>query len=515
MLLTKTDFMIWRDCAHNAWIKLHRPHIYHAKPLSTFDQGIIETGNEVDALARNLCPGGELVARGDTQRTQALIAARAPVIYQPVFESDRFAMVCDMLVWNSATQRYDLFEVKASTNGEDKKAKDELYTQDLGFQAEVLRQTGVEIGRLYLVRLNSAYVRGESLDITELFTREDFTERAIAALPTLAADMETAHAVLSQPTPLPAPCNCMTRGRSAHCTTFAYTNPNVPAYRIHDIARIGTSRKKLEQLVDRNILAIVDVPADFPLSDSQRNQVNAALSGRPVIDDAAIGAFLATMRYPLTFLDYETYPCGVPRFAGYSPFDQIPFQFSLDVIDQPGGDTSHHEFLFSQADCPDEAFTDALAAALPASGSIVVWNKRFEMGINDKLGRRLRRAAPFLATLNDRVVDLMEVFASQAYLHPAFRGSASIKAVLPALIPDLSYKDLAIQDGGTAADTWNRITSGGLDERDAAQAREDLLRYCALDTRAMIEIWQVLCRYELGAPAKAPEIYSQVSTEPA
>jgi hypothetical protein len=494
MQLTKTDFLIWRDCAHNAWLKIHRPHIYHAKPLSTFDQGIIETGNEVDALARDLFPGGELIARGDTQRTQALVAAHAPVLYQPVFETDCIAMVCDVLVWNSATERYDLFEVKASTNGEDKKAKDELYTHDLGFQAEVLRQKGIDIGRLHLVRLNSAYVRGESLDIADLFTREDFTERVTAALPALATAIATAHSVLSQPTPLPAPCNCITRGRNAYCTTFAYTNPNVPAYSIHDIARIGTSRKKLEQLVDRNILAIVDVPADFPLSDAQRNQVNAALSGRPVIDDAAIDTFLATMRYPLTFLDYETYPCGVPRFAGYSPFDQIPFQFSLDVIDQPGGKTAHHEFLFSQSGCPDEAFAYALATALPASGSIVVWNKRFEMGINDKLARRVPRAAALLTALNDRVIDLMEVFASQAYLHPAFRGSASIKAVLPALVPTLSYKELAIQEGGTASDTWNRIVSGALVDDDAAQAREALLRYCALDTRAMIEIWRVLSR---------------------
>jgi hypothetical protein len=188
-----------------------------------------------------------------------------------------------------------------------------------------------------LVRLDGDYVRGEALDIAALLTREDFTERVAAIAPTLAGDMATAHAVLLRRTPLPGPCNRMTRGRSAHCTTFAYTNPNVPAYSIHDIARIGSSRKTLEQLVDGGILSIVDVPLDFPLSDNQRNQVNAARSGRAAIDEVAISAFLATMHYPIAFLDYETYPCGVPRFAGYSPFDQIPFQFSLDVVAHPGG----------------------------------------------------------------------------------------------------------------------------------------------------------------------------------
>jgi len=140
----------------------------------------------------------------------------------------------------------------------------------------------------------------------------------------------------------------------------------------------------------------------------------------------------------------------------------------------------------------------------------VVWNKRFEMGINGQLARRVPRAAAFLAALNDRVVDLMEVYTSQAYQHPVFRGSASIEAVLQALAPALSYKELAIQEGGTASDTWNRIVSGALVDADAAQAREDLLRYCALDTRAMLEIWRILSRPAESATFPAETVVSKL-----
>lgn len=245
MKLSKTNFLIYRDCAHNAWVKMHKPEVYRAKPLSAFDQNIIETGNEVDRLARDLFPGGIDVERGAIDVTRQLIAARTPVIYQAAFETEHFVIACDILVWNAGTQTYDLYEVKSSTSGDDKKAKDELYTYDIGFQTVVLQQLGVPLGHQYLLRLNSEYVRGQSLDLAALFTKEDFGDRVAAILPELPQAMRTACEVLQKPTPLPSPCECIYKGRSAHCTTFEFSNPNVPAYSVHDIARIGSSKARL------------------------------------------------------------------------------------------------------------------------------------------------------------------------------------------------------------------------------------------------------------------------------
>ena len=303
MKLSKTDFLIYRDCAHNAWVKMHRPEIYRAKPLSAFDQNIIETGNEVDELARGLFPGGAAVERNDIVRTTQLIEARLPVIYQAAFAIDRFVIACDILMWNATLSAYDLYEVKASTSGDDKKAKDEFYTYDIGFQVLVLREVGVPLGRQYLVRLNSEYVRGEQLNLEELFTKEEFTERVAAIAGTLPTEMATAYEVLQRETPLLSPCECMYRGRSSHCTTFAFSNPNVPDYSVHDISRIGSSKAKLMQLIESGILAITDVPEDLrlELSDKQGNQVRAAQTQREVVDQGAIGELLQAYEFPLSF----------------------------------------------------------------------------------------------------------------------------------------------------------------------------------------------------------------------
>jgi hypothetical protein len=505
MKLSKTNHLVYRECAHNAWMKVHRPDVYRAVPLSVFDQAIIEIGNDVDVLARDLFPGGVLIERGDAEGTRQLVKARAPVLYQPVFETDRYTTACDVLVWNGSSGAYDLYEVKASTsgNGEDRKAKDELYAHDIAFQAVVLEENGVPLGRLKLVRLNSDYLSDGTIDLAQLLTREDFTARAAEIKEAVRAEMDAAHDFISLGVQPASPCTCIYKGRSSQCTTFDANNPDVPEYSVHDLTRIGASPARLKALVDAHILALRDVPDDFDLTDKQRNQVRAAKRGEPYMELDRIAAFLDGLAYPLSFLDYETYPCALPRFAGFGPFNHVPFQFSLHVIPRPGAEAVHSEFLFTEATCPDAPFVAALERALPGEGSILVWNKPFERGINAKLAERLPEHAAYLAAVNARVVDLMDVFTGQMLVHPAFKGRTSIKYVLPALVPALSYKGLAIQEGATASETWNAIVTGELKADAAATARQNLLTYCGLDSLAMVEIWRVLATLVGGAPLRA------------
>ena len=492
MQLSKTNFQIWRDCALNAWAKIHLPEIYHARPMSAFDAALIETGNEIDELARGLFPGGRLIARGDATTTAGLVAERAPVLYQPVFETEAFTTACDILVWNETATAYDLYEVKASTNNGATRARMEDYAYDLAFQDEVLRRNVVPLGGLYLVRLDSGYERRGDLDIEALFAREDMTGEVAAIAEEVRFAMDAAHEFLNTERQPMGPCACITRGRSKHCTTFAHWNPNVPDYSVHDIARIGSSPKKLTGLVDDGILDIRDVPGDAPLSDTQMNQVRAAKFGNAFIDPGAIADFLSALCYPLAFIDYETCPAAIPRYDGYHPFDQIPFQFSLDVVAEPGAHITHHEYLARSSQCPDREFLSALRNALPHRGSVMVWNKTFETGINRKLAARNPADAAHLTDLNNRIIDLADVFTSQAYVHPDFKGRTSIKAVLPVLVPELSYKALVIQEGGAASEAWGRMVSGTVRRAEADLLPNDLLAYCALDTRAMVEIWRIL-----------------------
>jgi len=493
MKLNKTDFLIFKDCAKNAWLKVHKPDVYYEKPISAFDEGIIETGNEVDALARDLFPGGALLlSRDASEETMELVNNETPIIYQPVFETDIYKVICDILVWNPLFGVYDLYEVKASNSGENKKAKDELYSYDIAFQYLVLKELNIPLGRLYLVRLNSEYVREVDLDINQLFSREDFTERVMEITETVAIEMKNAYDILSSETEPFGNCKCITRGRSSHCTTFSYSNPEVPAYSVHDISRIGSSKSKLADLVDSKIFRIEDVPDDFPLSEKQSNQVMATKLDKIFIKKEEIKEFLGDIKGPVSFLDYETFAAGIPRFTGFSPFNQITFQFSLHVVDELDKEPSHEEFIHTKNTNPDEEIIIALKKYMPNSGHVVTWNKSFEMGRNKDLARRNPEHKAFLEDLNSRIIDLMDIFSNQHFVHPKFKGKTSIKYILPVLAPDLSYKALDIKEGATASNTWDQIVSGEFSEEVAREKIQHLLTYCQLDTYAMYRIWKYL-----------------------
>ena len=488
--LSKSDYLIYRECRKNAWLKTHRPSIYYQSGLSEFDRAIIESGNLVELEARKLFPNGELIQSRDQQAqetTHARIASKAPVLFQPVFSKDNFLAALDILKYDAEAGGYFLYEVKASNQTDER-----LHVRDLAFQYVLLEKFGITVSRAQIIHLNSKYVRAGKLDITHLFIIDDVTDAVRAIVTDTKAEMETAQQYLSQEHEPKGHCDCIKKGRSNHCSTFHYSNPDVPEYGIHDIARIGSSKSKLSDLADRRIFRLEDLPADIEFSEIQTNQINAYIQDRVQICRGAIAEELSKLVYPIYFLDYETCPSALPRFDGFSPYQQIPFQYSIHILDRPDTTPRHAEFLSVTPSDPSPAFAVSLRGHIGDLGSVVVWNKSFESKINRDLGKRIPAIHSFMDALNSRIYDLMEIFSKQHYVHKDFKGGTSIKDVLPVLVPELSYQDLAIQEGGTASQTWDKITSDSVAPSEKEVLATNLKAYCERDTYAMYAIWQYL-----------------------
>lgn len=193
---------------------------------------------------------------------------------------------------------------------------------------------------------------------------------------------------------------------------------------------------------------------------------------------------------PLCFLDYESFNPAIPLFEGFKPYQHIAFQYSLHILTQDG-QLSHYDYLAREQGNPLPELLSSMASHVPATGSVIVWNKSFEMSRNEEMARLMPQYASFLQHVNARVFDLMEIFKKQHYVHPAFKGSCSIKKVLPVLVPSLSYKDLVIQEGGSASVTWYKmLTEMPPDAKE--ETCNHMLPYCELDTLAMVEVYRQL-----------------------
>lgn len=490
VILSKTNYILYRDCPKNVWYKIHDPEMYFKLELSAFEKQIIETGNDVELVARKLFPTGILIEGRDKkaeEKTQDLLSKKVEVLFQPIFVKDNFLAIVDVLKFNPDKQTYEIYEIKSTTDIDTK-----VHYHDLAFQVNLLSKFGIKISNAYVIHLNSDYIREGELNIIKLFKIEDVTEEVNNIRESVLQEMDIALKYVLQSDEPMGYCSCIYKGRSNHCSTFKYSNPKVPGYGVHDISRIGASKAKLQELIDVGIFELKDIPEDMKFSEAQKNQIEAYVQDIVLLDKFNIKKELDGLIFPLCFLDYETFPSAIPRFDGFSPYQQIPFQYSLYILDSADAEPKHSEFLFADLTDPSLEFVKSLQENIKDKGSVIVWNKGFESKINKEIAERNPSFKLFIEDINSRLYDLMDIFSKQYYVDKNFKGKTSIKNILPVLVPELSYKSLEIQEGGTASQSWDEINRGDLNEAEKEKIIKNLKAYCKMDTYAMYAIWKKL-----------------------
>ncbi|MEK7131303.1 MAG: DUF2779 domain-containing protein [Patescibacteria group bacterium] len=486
--------MEYLSCGKNTWLKLYKSEIMAMFKPSDFEKSLLTKGNLVETWARKLFPDGVLIREGGdaaVQITKEHIAKKTHVLFQSKFVWDKFLAKNDALEYDKENDCWNLYEIKG-TNSLDENAKEIDHVEDAMFQTIILKALNIKVGKIFIIHLNKEYVKDGEINVEELFIKDDIIEEVKEREESSRLKMQKAAEALTQQNESALVCQCLYAGRSAHCETFAYSYPEVPKYSVHDLSRIGASKKKLESLIDSQIFDINDIPEDFELSLNQKNQVYVHKRQKPLIDLTAIKKELQSLVYPLYFLDYETYPPAIPLFNGFKPYQQIPFQFSLHILNDQDGELTHFEYLHEEATDPSLSIITKLRETIGPEGSIIVWSKRFEKGINSQLSGRNPEHKDFLEDINDRIYDLMEIFQKQFYVHPDFRGKVSIKKVLPVMAPGLTYKELEIKEGGSAMEAWCEMIFDSSSQTKKLKIADDLRKYCGLDTYAMYAIWKEL-----------------------
>jgi hypothetical protein len=471
--LTKTNYLAYLACPEELWLEKNLAEYQNIAPapdvLFQMEQGNLIDRLGADYLEQVVFPGRNMLGQHvERQRT---------------FHTERFEARADVAVEHTDTNTIDIYEVKSST-----KVKKE-HLRDVAFQRMVVEACGYQVGACYLVYTDKTYRLSGTVDLSALFCMENITEQVAAIFTEVQAEAREASDFIngSAPEPQILP-NC---SNNLDCAFVKHHFSDLPDYSIFDIARLG--KKKKVELLERGILDIQEVPADFPLSDTQRRQVDWAQQQHIHIDRIAIAQELESLAYPLYFLDYETLATALPLQDRHHPHQQMLFQYSLHVLDSPGADLQHYEYLLSD----QQGMIRKLLASLEKwvgieNGTVIVWNKTFETRVNRAYAEIYPEYADCLLSINERIYDLMEVFKKGYYRHPDFKGKNSLKRVLPVLCPELSYEPLMIKKGTDANVTWYHWTNGEYRGEEPGAIRQALLDYCHLDTLAMVRIWEVL-----------------------
>jgi predicted RecB family nuclease len=484
MRISKSKFVAGVQCLKRLYWQVHAPELAAEPDAAT--EAIFEQGREVGLLARQLFPGGvEVCSEGGLDQairsTRELVANREiPALFEPAFEHDGVVVRVDVL-HRRRDGRWRLVEVKSSTS-----VKEE-HLDDVGIQSRVVSRCGVDLASVCLAHINRDYVfDGGSIDIRRLFKIRNLTRRVQRLQPKLTFQLRAAFTVLS----MPAAPDIKPGTHCTHpvtCEFFDRCNPPLPDDHIGYLPRLHASAE--EALEDLGIESIHDVPDDFTLTKIQRRAATSVQTGEPWFNPE-LGKAVESLRYPLYLADFESVNPAVPRFPGMRPYDQLPFQWSVHVLRQPGAEPEHYEFLATDASDPRRDFIESLCNALGESGNIVVYSA-FESQRLSELGAYLPEFADHIKQIQARLWDLLPVVRNNVY-DPAFAGSYSLKYVLPALVPSLTYAGMEVANGQDAGLAWESLIRGKLDGDERDRIMKALLDYCGQDTLALVRLLEKL-----------------------
>ncbi len=505
MGLSKSKYTLFCQCPKALWLRTYKPK------EATIDQSVenrFVAGNIVGDLAMGLFGDFvEVTATNDDssldlaemiRKTQECIEQGIENICEASFsyyDEVVGANYCAVDILRKQGEGYAIYEVKSST-GNDSPEKNNpadllKYARDIAYQKWVLEHCGVKVTGVYLVRLNNKYVLDGELDIHKLFHITDMKEIVDAESSNVEANLRQAAIVLAEKTE-----NEYDIGEYCQkpypCAFWGYCTRHVPVNSVFKLYRMPF--KKSLEFYHRGIVSFEDVSVE-KLSDKQQLQVVSTLTDGEYIDKAGIRDFLATLSYPIYFLDFETEQPAVPKYQGTRPYQQIPFQYSLHWIEYEGGELSHTEFLGNGVDDPRRELAEQICKDIPMNVCVTAYNKTFECSRLREMAGGFPDLAPHLLNIADNIVDLLVPFQKGYYYAPPMDGSFSIKKVLPALFLNdkaLDYHNLkgGVRNGGDAMNIYPQMGSMTPVERE--KTRQALLEYCGLDTFAMIKIWQKL-----------------------
>jgi predicted RecB family nuclease len=487
--ISKSKFVAGVQCLKRLYLQVHLPEL--AGELDEKRKAVIKQGHQVGLVAHTAFPGGVLVEAGHAELAKAITATHelitkceAPAIFEATFQHKGVLVRTDVLQ-RSGRSGHRLIEVKSATDIKPH------YNYDIAIQCHVLAGAEVEVERASLMHLNRDYVYdGKEYDASRLFVIADVKQKDAVSEIEISDRLNEQFRILNKPK---APD--IKPGKQCKepyvCEFYDHCNPELARDHVSLLPRINAN--KVEKLTVAGITSINQIPVTFPLSEIQLRAVECVKSGKPFVSKELAGE-LDSLKYPLCFMDFETALPALPLFTKMRPYDHIPFQWSVHRRENPGGPLNHFEFLAENDPDPRLPFLESLCKAVAGAGNIVVYYQGFESSRLEDLARWLPAYKSDISAIRRKLWDLLVAVRSHVY-HPAFAGSFSLKSVLPAFVPEMTYETLEIAEGTAAGLAWALLIDQATLPAAKSRARRALLEYCAQDTLALAKLLEVLGKH--------------------
>jgi len=417
---------------------------------------------------------------------QSKEALLRPIFNKPIFNAvleakDLIAEIDILLPLDDGS--FDLFEVKATVEPQPH------HLPDIAFQRQVLTSAGLKMHCCYLLTLNNKYVRHGEIEPKKLFNKKDVTEGASNLAQEIGHQISLAKEIIAQK-------KCPEIEIGAHCDNpylcpmkeVCWEKVNKTPNNIFTLNRMP--QKNAWALYNQGTIESKDIPADYKLMPRQRIQIGCEKTGQSYVSKKALKEFLDGIIYPIYLLDFETIAPAIPMVDGVKPYQQVPFQFSLQKLDAPDDEPYDFGWIWECDNETCKSMLFQLKEFLSETGSIVAYNASFEKNVLKWMAKMSPEYGEWVDGVLERFVDLLVPFRNFVIYHPGQHGSCSLKSVLPALTGQ-RYDHLQVQNGEMAGWTYRKMLESE-DEEESDGLRDDLKKYCRLDTFGMVMLLRKL-----------------------
>lgn len=471
------------QCPRYLWNAFNDPS--QIPELTEAEKHKMEEGNAIGQLAKELFPDGidipEDNFKNNLKKTQELLPKRKP-LFEAAITFNMLYSRADILVPIGKNQ-WDVIEVKSGTRVKN------INLHDVSFQKYCYEKAGLKIRKCFLMHTNKEYIKKGKIDPKKLLVKEDVTKQVNELINNVEENIEYMSQIVSSKMPPELSYKRLCSEGSHNCKKDGCLK-DLPKDSVFHLYNGGRKSYDLNEL---GIRSLKKIPSTFKLTGKQQIQKSCALNNKIYVNKETLKHFLKTLNYPLYYLDFETMDFAIPKVDKSRPWQKIPFQFSLHIVNGGGSKSEHFSFLADGSEDPRPKFLYELKNVLGDYGGVVVYNQTFEKMILSQLATDFPEYKEWINSVLGRIVDLVVPFRNFSYYNPSQEGSASIKKVLPALTGK-GYEGMDISDGGAASMSFIEISYNEVSEAKKKKIREDLLKYCGLDTEAMVWIVDELKR---------------------
>ena len=485
MNLSKSRYTLGVRCKKLLWLSCYKGE--EAEDLG--NASVLENGNKVGDLARGLFGNYTLINYDDNymnmiDETKKELLNKPNIICEASFSYD--GNFCSVDILKNDLDGIEIYEVKSSTELKD------IYKDDVAYQTWVLKKLGLNVKKSFVVYVNNQYIKNGKFDINKYFIIEDVTdeidldkvEKDIKSLKEIINSKEEPNIDLS--------LGCK---KPYACPFFKYCTKNLKETNVFNIGWNVHFKKKLEMYY-KGIITYKEILDAGGFNEKANEQMRFELYDLPPkINKEKIKEFLSQISYPLYFLDFESYQESIPSIDGTKPYQQLCFQYSLHYYLKEDSKLYHKEYLSDDYNGnPMYGLCKQLCIDIPKNSCVLVYNKTFEIPRLKEMANLFPELREHLLNIADNIVDLLVPFQNQDYYVKEMGGSASIKKVLPALFPNdssLDYHNLEqVHKGDEASNAY--LSLRNLSNGEELKLRENMLKYCGLDTYAMVKIYDKL-----------------------